>query len=109
LRALQRVIRNNVEVARHYQAGRVHCPLLFFSATRNPPGLAQKLESWRPFVDGPIGAVELDCDHRHMLLPGPMARLGPALSDRLARAAETRVAPVVSSVVQEAVSKKLAI
>ena len=95
LRALQRVIKNNVEVARTHQPGRVHCPMLFFSATRNPPGLAEKLESWRSFVDGPIGAVELDCDHRYMLLPEPMARLGPALSDRLARAAAASTAPVV--------------
>jgi thioesterase domain-containing protein/peptidoglycan/xylan/chitin deacetylase (PgdA/CDA1 family) len=95
LRALQRVIKNDVEVARTHQAGRVHCPMLFFSATRNPPGLAEKLARWRPFVDGPIEAVELDCDHRYMLLPGPMARLGPALSERLARAVAASTAPVV--------------
>jgi thioesterase domain-containing protein/peptidoglycan/xylan/chitin deacetylase (PgdA/CDA1 family) len=87
LHALQRVIKNNVDLAHHHQAGLVHCPMLFFSATRNPPTLAEKLERWRPFVDGPVEAVELDCDHRYMLLPAPMARLGPALSDRLARAA----------------------
>jgi thioesterase domain-containing protein len=85
--ALQRVIKNNVAVACAYQPGRVHCPLLFFSATRNPPTLAEKLDGWRSFVDGPVEAVELDCDHRHMLLPEPVARIGPALSDRLARAA----------------------
>jgi thioesterase domain-containing protein len=95
LRALQRVIKNDVEVARTHQAGRVHCPMLFFSATRNPPGLAEKLARWQPFVDGPIEAVELDCDHRYMLLPGPMARLGPALSERLARAVAASTAPVV--------------
>jgi thioesterase domain-containing protein len=95
LRALQRVIKNNVAVARTHQPGRVHCPLLFFSATRNPPGLAEKVASWQSFVDGPIEAVELDCDHRYMLLPGPMARLGPALSDALARAAEAGTVPVV--------------
>jgi thioesterase domain-containing protein/peptidoglycan/xylan/chitin deacetylase (PgdA/CDA1 family) len=86
VRALQRVIKNNIAVARAHQPGRVHCPMLFFSATRNPPGLVEKLESWRTYVDGPIGAVELDCDHRFMLLPEPMARLGPALSDRLSHA-----------------------
>jgi thioesterase domain-containing protein/peptidoglycan/xylan/chitin deacetylase (PgdA/CDA1 family) len=87
LAALQRVIKNNLSVTRTQQPGRVHCPVLFFCATRNPPGLAEKLEPWRACVDGPIEAVELDCDHRHMLLPAPMARIGPALSDRLARAA----------------------
>ncbi|HLK01895.1 MAG TPA: alpha/beta fold hydrolase [Streptosporangiaceae bacterium] len=95
LHALQRVIKNNVDLAHHHQAGRVHCPMLFFSATRNPPTLAEKLERWRPFLDGPVEAVELDCDHRYMLLPAPMARLGPALSDRLARAAAASTAPAV--------------
>ena len=83
--ALQRVIKNNVSVACEYQPGRVHCPLLFFSSTQNPPGLAEKLESWRSYVDGPIEAVEVDCDHRHMLLPEHAARIGPALSGALAR------------------------
>ena len=87
LGALQRVIKNNVAVARAHRPGRVHCSLLFFSATRNEPTLAEKLQGWRRFVDGPIEAVELDCDHLEMLLPEPIARLGPALSDRLARAA----------------------
>ncbi len=98
LRALQRVIKNNRAVASAYrreagagpgameEGGRVRCPLLFFSASRNPPALAEKLESWRSFVDGPIEVVELDCDHRQMLLPEPMTRLGPALSERMARA-----------------------
>ena len=94
LRALQRVITNNVAVARAHQPGRVHCPLLFFSAARNEPTLAEKLDSWESFVDGPIEAVELDCDHRQMLLPEPMARLGPALSGRMARAAAAIKSPI---------------
>ncbi|HTX27911.1 MAG TPA: alpha/beta fold hydrolase [Streptosporangiaceae bacterium] len=95
VRALQRVILNNVAVARGYQPGRVHCPMLFFSASRNPPTLEAKLDDWRPFIDGPIEAVELDCDHRYMMLSEPVARLGPALSERLARAAAARPSPIV--------------
>jgi thioesterase domain-containing protein len=87
LRALQRVIKNNVAVARSHRPARLHCPMLFFAATRNPPGLAEKIAAWQVFIDGPIDSVELDCDHRHMLLPDPVARIGPALSARLARAA----------------------
>jgi thioesterase domain-containing protein len=85
--ALQRVIRNNIVVAATHQPGRVHCPMLFFSCISNPPGLAEKLETWRSFVDGPIEAVELDCDHRDMMLPEPVARMGPAIAGQLARAA----------------------
>ena len=84
--ALQRVTKNNLRVARAHQPGRVHCPLLLFSATRNPPSLEEKISSWRSFVDGPVEAVELDCGHRQMLLPEPAAVLGPVLSDRLERA-----------------------
>ena len=84
--ALHRVIKNNVAVAASHQPGRVHCPMLFFSCRGNPPALAEKLETWRSFVDGPIEAVELDCDHDHILLPEPVARIGPALTGQLARA-----------------------
>jgi thioesterase domain-containing protein len=90
IRALQRVIKNNVLIARTHQPGRLHCPLLFFSATRNPPSLAEKIQSWRSFVDGPIEVLELDCDHRYMLLPEHVSRIGPALSDGLARVAAAR-------------------
>jgi thioesterase domain-containing protein/peptidoglycan/xylan/chitin deacetylase (PgdA/CDA1 family) len=93
LRAMQRVITNTVAVARAHQPGRVHCPLLFFSATRNPPTLAEKLDSWRTFVDGPIEAVELDCDHRYMLVP--TSQIGPVLSAALARACRAPMQPIV--------------
>jgi thioesterase domain-containing protein/peptidoglycan/xylan/chitin deacetylase (PgdA/CDA1 family) len=92
VRALQRVIMNNVAIARAHPLGRVHSPVLFFSASRNEPALAEKLNRWRRFTDGPIEAVEVDCHHRYMLLPGPVARMGPALSERLARAAAVSTA-----------------
>jgi thioesterase domain-containing protein/peptidoglycan/xylan/chitin deacetylase (PgdA/CDA1 family) len=95
VRALQRVIKNNVAIARAHPLGRVHCPVLFFSASRNEPTLAEKLNIWRRFADGPVEAVELDCNHRYMLLPEPAARIGPALSDGLARAAAASTSPIV--------------
>jgi thioesterase domain-containing protein/peptidoglycan/xylan/chitin deacetylase (PgdA/CDA1 family) len=95
VRALQRVIKNNIVVARTHQLSRVRCPLLLFSATRNPPELAAKVANWQSYVDGPIEAVELDCDHRHMLLPEPMTRLGPALTEALARATAANTAAIV--------------
>ncbi|HEY2550150.1 MAG TPA: alpha/beta fold hydrolase [Streptosporangiaceae bacterium] len=90
IRALQRVIRNNIAMAYTHRPGRVRCPLLFVSATGNPPSLAEKLDAWRSFLDGPVEAVEVDCEHRHMLLPEPVARIGPALSAQLARVAASR-------------------
>jgi thioesterase domain-containing protein len=92
VRALQRVIKNNIAVMVTHQPGRVHCPMLFFSCVSNPPGLAEKLETWRSFVDGPMEAVELDCDHNHILLPEPAARIGSAISRQLARASAAPIA-----------------
>jgi len=92
VRALQRVIKNNIAVMVAHQPGRVHCPMLFFSCVSNPPGLAEKLATWRSFVDGPIEAVELDCDHNLILLPEPASRIGSAISRRLARAAAAPIA-----------------
>ena len=89
VRALQRVIKNNLAVARTQQVAPVHSPLLFFAASQNPPLLAEKLDHWHSIVDGPIEAIELDCDHRHMLVPQHMERIGPALSAALVRATAT--------------------
>jgi thioesterase domain-containing protein len=90
--ALQRVIRNNIAVMVTHQPGRVHCPMLFVSCVSNPPGLAEKVETWRSFIDGPIEAVELDCDHNHILLPEPAARIGAAISGQLARVSAAPIA-----------------
>jgi thioesterase domain-containing protein len=94
LRAMQRVIKNNIQVACSHQPGRVHCPLLLFSAIRNPPTLAEKVERWRLFVDGPVETLELDCDHRYILMPKQVTRIGPVLAERMARAAAGPVAIV---------------
>ncbi|MGN6679447.1 MAG: hypothetical protein ACTHKL_16925, partial [Streptosporangiaceae bacterium] len=64
----------------------------FFSCVSNPPGLAEKLATWRSFVDGPIEAVELDCDHNLILLPEPAARIGEAISKQLARVSAAPIA-----------------
>lgn len=87
VRALHRVISNNVAVARTHNVSTVHCPMLFFSASQESPDLAGSLEYWRSVVDGPIEAIELDCDRRHMLVSQHVARVGPAISAALTRAA----------------------
>lgn len=85
--ALLRVMKNNMVVTGTHRPGRVHCPMLFCSCTGSPPTLAEKLETWRSFVDGPIEVLELDCDHRWMLLPESLALIGPAVTGQLARVA----------------------
>lgn len=58
-----------------------------YSEHQQSAGAGAETGNWRSFVDGPIESVELDCDHRLMLLPEPVARIGPTLTERLARAA----------------------
>ncbi len=84
--ALLRVIRNTVAVARGYRLDQVRCPVLFFSARLGRP-LEEKLAEWQPLVEQPIEVIEVDCAHRHMLLPQPMSVIGAAVTERLARAA----------------------
>lgn len=95
IRALQRVIKNNAAVGLGHQPGRVRCPLLFFSAVFNDPTLPEKLDNWGRYIDGPIEAIEIHCHHRYMLLPEPSAKMGPAISDRLARTESVLKAGVV--------------
>jgi thioesterase domain-containing protein len=85
IRALLRVIRNTVGVARGYRPGQVGCPVLFFSANGIP--LEEKLADWQPHIRRPIEVVEVDCRHRHMLLPKPISVVGAAVTEWLARAA----------------------
>jgi thioesterase domain-containing protein len=86
-RALLRVIRNNVAVARGYRLDQVTCPVLFFSATRMGRPLEDKLADWQPFMQQPIEVIEVDCRHQYMLLPQPISVIGAAVTERLARAA----------------------
>ncbi|WP_033432064.1 alpha/beta fold hydrolase [Saccharothrix syringae] len=83
VRALPRIIRNNIAVAQRHRPGRVRAPVLFLAATRTEDTTAAKLASWADHVAGPVDVVEVDCRHEHMLLPEPVARFGAAISARL--------------------------
>jgi thioesterase domain-containing protein len=78
--ALPQVIRNSIAVAQRHRPGRVRCAVLFLAATQSPETTEAKLASWRDHLDGPVGVVEVDCEHEHMLLPQPIARIGAAIT-----------------------------
>jgi len=87
IHALLGVIRNNIAVTAAYEPGRVQCPQLLVHCLSTPPEPAEKMATWRSFVDGPIETVELDCEHNQILLPASVMRIGPAVSGELARVA----------------------
>jgi thioesterase domain-containing protein len=81
--ALLRIVRHNVLLVDGHRPGRVHCSMLFISATENPPTLREKLDRWQPYVGGPIHAVEVGLDHHQLLRPDAMERIGPAVTGML--------------------------
>ncbi|MFE2753926.1 alpha/beta fold hydrolase [Actinosynnema sp. NPDC059335] len=84
LRALPRVIRNNIAIAQRHEPGRVRGPVLFLAATDSERTTEAKLASWEDHVTGPVDVVTVDCLHEHMLLPEPVARIGAGVAARLA-------------------------
>jgi thioesterase domain-containing protein len=87
VQALLRIIRNTVSVARGYRPEQVRGPVLFCAAMRMGRPLEDKLVDWQPYFQQPLEVLEVDCAHRHMLLPQPLAVIGAAVTERLARAA----------------------
>jgi thioesterase domain-containing protein len=83
VRALLRVIRNNVATARGYRPGRIRGSMLFIAATDTPPATEAKVAMWRSLVDGSIDVFEVPCQHQHMLLPEHLSRIGEQVSRRL--------------------------
>jgi len=84
VQALLRAIRNNVAVIRSWRPERIAAPVLFCAATRTPPATAEKVAAWQAYTTGEIEVVELDCRHRHLLLPEPIAEISAAVTRRLA-------------------------
>ena len=62
--------------------------LLLFVAAADPDTAAAEVRTrvaqLRPYVTGRIETVEVRCDHRALLLPGPVAEVGRALREKLA-------------------------
>ncbi|MDL4770581.1 amino acid adenylation domain-containing protein [Actinomadura xylanilytica] len=68
--------------------GRFDGDLLFFTAALDPAALgpgatAPTHHLWEPHVGGAIDNHDLDCAHRDMTLPGPIAEIGALVGARL--------------------------
>jgi amino acid adenylation domain-containing protein len=81
--ALTRVVLNNARVMDRFTPGRFRGdPLLFVAARGWDPAL-DPAAPWRPFTDGRVDVRDVDSEHDQMMQPDAMARIGPALRDRL--------------------------
>ncbi|WP_019202095.1 non-ribosomal peptide synthetase [Tsukamurella sp. 1534] len=72
--------------AEPYQAV-VDGDLVFFTAARDPATSAT-YPLWRPYFTGAIANHDVDCEHKDMTQPGPIAEIGRTLNSALLRAEE---------------------
>ncbi|TLS44252.1 amino acid adenylation domain-containing protein [Streptomyces montanus] len=57
--------------------------LLLFTAAHDADALPDRHGSWQPYIDGLIDHHAVPCTHGEMTRPGPLARIGPVLDERL--------------------------
>ena len=75
------VMKNNSRLARNFVPQRFDGDILLFQATRGESGPGA--DRWKPYVNGKIAVYEVDCEHVHMMRPGPLAKIGPVLAREL--------------------------
>ncbi|MBC3840973.1 hypothetical protein GXW82_13935 [Streptacidiphilus sp. 4-A2] len=79
-RRLVQVYLRNRELVAQFRPERFHGDLFFVRATADKVLSDPTAASWRPWVSGEIAELELDCAHGTLTRPGPLARIGTALS-----------------------------
>jgi nonribosomal peptide synthetase DhbF len=81
--AIIEVFKMNGRLARHFRPQRFDGDVLLLPATQGeapPPA-----DTWKPYVSGKIEVHEMDCEHIHMMRPGPLAKVGPVIAGALDR------------------------
>ncbi|WP_179272367.1 amino acid adenylation domain-containing protein [Streptomyces sp. XY006] len=81
--ALTEVFTANTRIAAAHAPGRFDGDVLHFTATAGrPPGLPTAA-LWEPAVTGRVERHAVECTHREMCRPEPLARVGRVLAERL--------------------------
>jgi thioesterase domain-containing protein len=78
--AVIQVMKKNTQLAWNFRPRLFSGDMLFFAATQ---GESPAVDKWQPYVSGKIIAHEVDCEHVHMLQPGPLAKIGAVLAREL--------------------------
>jgi nonribosomal peptide synthetase DhbF len=87
--AMVNVFANNTKLMAHPDPGIFRGEMQFFSA-RSEPDMEPAVEGWRPYVTGQITNYRIDCAHKDMLRPAPLAEIGRALEKLLRSPAASR-------------------
>jgi len=75
---------NSVRILSEYMPRRYKGDLLFFRSTVIPEWFDPiEPEAWLPYIDGRIIQYDIECRHKDMCQPGPLAEIGRILADQL--------------------------
>jgi nonribosomal peptide synthetase DhbF len=81
---LKRAYVNSVRLLGESVPQRYRGDLLFFRSTVIPDWFEPIApETWKPYVDGRIEQHDINCRHKDMCQPGPLAEIGRILADKL--------------------------
>ncbi|WP_129360094.1 non-ribosomal peptide synthetase [Rothia uropygioeca] len=83
LAALVRTYRNTARILREYSHEDFHGDVLFFRAARAGIGPDHDPREWNRFLDGRLDVHDIDCTHREMTQPGPLAQIGRTLAGHI--------------------------
>lgn len=75
---------NSVRILGEYLPKPYNGNVLFFRSTLIPDWFDPIYpESWTPFIDGQIEQYDIECRHKDMCQPGPLAEIGQVLASKL--------------------------
>jgi pristinamycin I synthase 3 and 4 len=76
--AILQVMKTNSRLARNFRPQLFTGDMLLIAATRGE--VAPATDRWIPYVRGRIAVHEVDCEHVHMMQPGPLAKIAAVLA-----------------------------
>lgn len=89
LEALSEVYVNTNHLVRRYDTRPCAADVLFFRACVDTIDDELTPETWAPHVTGSITSHDVQCSHKDMTLPGPIAEIGSVIAERLRALAST--------------------
>lgn len=93
LRAIVATYRNTARILREYAHESYGGEVYFFRAARAGIGPDHDPHEWDAYLDKPMRIIDVDCTHREMTRPGPIAAIGAVVAQAIlenARAAGER-------------------
>lgn len=75
---------NSVGILGSYKPKTFHGNVLFFRSTIIPEWFAPiEPDSWKPYISGQIEQIDIDCRHKDLCQPEPLAQIGKVLAVKL--------------------------